>query len=282
MIILRVFILTICILIFKDTSAQKYEFGTSGYATSYLGDINPHNPFYYTGFGGGIFAKYNFNSTWGIRLDLNYLTLSGNDNKSTNSNQKQRNLAFDNHLSELSLLSEFNFFKFSATRKIRYFTPYLIGGLGIIKHNPFINYSNNKIYLRKLKLERNKQDQPINYSALALIIPLGLGFKYKWKRNWGIGIELNYRIALTDNIDNISGYYPKDILSSTSLPNIKLKNADGTIRLIDNSDLLKLTDPSNNTFNRRGTLRGDGKRWDGYMTTGFRITYSIHSTKCRW
>lgn len=283
MIILRVLILTICILICRDTSAQKYEFGTIGFMTSYMGDINPNNPFNYNGFGGGLFAKYNFNSTWAIRLGFDYLTLSGNDKNSNNSNQQQRNLSFNNHLSELSLLTEFNFFKFSTKRKFRHFTPYLIGGLGIIKHDPFVYYSNNKIYLRELKVERNKQDQPINYSALAFVIPFGLGFKYKWKRNWGIGIEMNYRVALTDNIDNVSGYYPLTMSNSnTTLPRIDIINEDGTKRAFDNSDWLRIADPSTPNLSNKGTLRGDGKKWDGYMTTGITLIYSIQNTKCTW
>lgn len=280
--IFRLLILTLCFLCAQETSAQQYEFGINGYASGYMGDINPRDPFYYTNGGAGLYAQYNVNPTWGWRIAFNQLTLVARDQDFNGSDANQRKLSFINHISELSLLSEFHFFNYSVGGKHKSYSPYLIGGLGLIKHDPFVYYEGNKVTLRSLKLERDKENNPINYTVLAFVIPLGLGFKYNVKGPWTIGVELNYRIVLSDNIDNISGYYPKEDIQQQELPLIKIKNKEGTIRNFDTKDWQFLADPSANYIQNSGTLRGDAKQWDGYMTAGISLTYTMRNTKCTW
>lgn len=247
-----------------------------------MGDLNPTNPFYYTNIGAGLFYKYNFNSTWGLKLAFNQLSISARDQDFKNVMSEHRKLSFNNHISELSLLTEFNYFNYHVGRKRKNYSPYLLGGIGIIKHSPYVNYGGNKFSLRELNIERNKDNNPIDYSLLALVIPLGFGFRYNIKGPWTVGLELNYRMVLSDNIDNISGYYPLDIPQNNELPTIKIKTKEGVFRDFDIKDWQFLTDPSNNYPKKNGTLRGDGKKWDGYMTTNFTLTYTWRNTKCTW
>lgn len=282
MISLRLVVITIFILISRGISAQTYEYGTTAYATGYMGDINTTNPFYYKNIGAGVFGQYNLTQTWGMRMNFIYLKLSAYDRDSNNSNQQKRNLEFHNQLFELSLLSVFNFFKFSPTSRGKQYSPYIMGGIGIVKHDPYVYYLDSKIPLRQLQLERDKQDNPFSYSALAFVIPLGLGFRFKAKRNWTIGLETSYRIVLSDNIDNISGYYPIAIQEEVTSSTIKVKTTEGLIRSLNSTDRLILTDPSGNFPNNKGSLRGNGKQWDGYMTTGITLSYTLRSNKCVW
>ncbi|MDR2283389.1 MAG: DUF6089 family protein, partial [Sphingobacterium sp.] len=126
MIKIRIAILTILSFVLSGIYAQQYEFGVSGVGTGYMGDINTATPFYFKNLGGGLFAKYNFNPTWGVRLGYNHLYLSGSDQDFKSANQKQRNFQFNNTLSELALTAEFNFFKYIAGRELNRYTPYIV------------------------------------------------------------------------------------------------------------------------------------------------------------
>lgn len=276
----RIFILTVFILIARESFSQKLEFGLSSFASGYLGDINSTNLFYYKNFGAGIIGKYNFNPTWSLRLDLNQIKLSADD-KDFVAN-RQRNLSFRNSISELSAMAEFNFFTLKPNKKRIKSSPYLIAGLGVIKHSPYVNYYGQKVFLRKLELENDAEGTPINYTALALIIPLGLGFKYNFKGAWTVAIECNYRTVLSDRIDNVGGYYSVDNYPQKHYPTNPIKRTNGSTDKFNNEDWLFLTDPSNNYPKNIRTLRGDAKKWDGYMTAGFTLTYAIKSSKCTW
>lgn len=257
----RLVILTILYFILSSSYAQQYEFGISGVATGYMGDINSTNPFYFKNFGAGLFAKYNLNPTWGVKLSFNQLHLSGNDTDFNSQYQQERRLAFSNKISELALTAEFNFFKYIPGRQLNRYTPYLVAGIAAVMHDPYVANNGNKQFLRKLQLEVDKNNVPVNYDKFALSIPIGVGFKYNLKGPWSIGTEVIYRTAITDNIDNVSQYYP------LSVPNPDWEN---------------LADPSGNLSINGGKARGDGKIFDGYMTAGLTLTYTIISKKCYW
>lgn len=274
MIKIRIAILTILSFVLSGVHAQQYEFGVSGVGTGYMGDINTTNPFYFKNLGAGLFAKYNFNPTWGIRLGYNHLYLSGSDRDFNNANQKQRNFQFNNTLSELALTAEFNFFKYIAGRELNRYTPYIVAGVAGIMHDPYVNYGSKKIRLRELELEADEKGNAVTFSKFALSIPIGAGFKYNIKGPWSIGAEVIYRTVLSDNIDAVSQYYlsPGNISARTSIPNGLTKE-----------DLTFLADPSDGKLMiNGGRARGDGKNFDGYMTAGVTLTYTIISKKCYW
>lgn len=248
--------------------AQQYEFGISAVGTGYMGDLNSTDPFYFKNLGGGLFAKYNLNPTWGIKLGYNHLFLSGDDTDFKNTNQKERRLSFNNNISELALTAEFNFFKYIAGRQLNSYTPYLVAGVTAIMHDPYVVYDGKKQFLRELQLEIDENNEPVNYGKFALSIPIGAGFKYNIKGPWSLGAEVIYRTALTDNLDNVSQYY------AYSIP----QNAN----IVDNTTWEKFADPSGNLSINGGKARGDGKKFDGYMTAGLTLTYTIISKKCYW
>lgn len=241
--------------------AQQYEFGVSGVTTGYMGDINSTNPFYFKNLGGGLFAKYNFDPTWGVKIGFNHLYISGSDTDF----KETRGLFFNNQVSELALTGEFNFFKYIPGRQLNRYTPYVIGGIAVIKHDPYITLRGIKTPLEPLKLEEDENKNPVSYSKFTVAIPVGVGFKYNIKGPWSIGAEIVYRTVLSDNIDNVSQYYPT--------PKLEKVNHD---------DWEYLADPSNKLTLNSGKARGDGKKLDGYMTAGITLTYTIISKKCYW
>lgn len=272
MIRIRIVILTILSLLLSDVYAQQYEFGVSAVGTGYMGDINTTNPLYFKNLGAGLFAKYNLNSTWGVKLGYNHLYISGNDQDFNN----PRNLWFSNRLSELALTAEFNFFRYIAGRELNRYTPYLIAGIAGIKHDPYVNYNSEKVFLRPLQLEADEAGAPVTYSKFALTVPVGVGFKYNIKGPWSLGAEVIYRTVLNDYIDGVSKYYlnpEKD--SRIPDPN----NIDMTQEELR---LLSLADPSGKLEINKGKARGDGKKFDGYMTAGITLTYTLISKRCYW
>ena len=243
--------------------AQQYEFGISGVATGYMGDINPTNPLYYKNVGGGIFVKYNLNPTWGIRGSLNYLPLYANDLDFSAQDQQDRKLLFNNDLKELSITADFNFFKFIAGRPSNRYTPYLMAGLSAIQHDPYVYSGNKKVYLQDHPLEIDDKGAYIQRSKWAIGIPVGAGFKYNISGPWTIGAEVNYRTVLSDRIDNVSQYYRYEI---NGLP----------------EEWVYMADPSGQLDTKAGTSRGNGKKLDGYMTAGITLTYTLISRRCYW
>ncbi|MDR2283783.1 MAG: hypothetical protein LBE37_11265, partial [Sphingobacterium sp.] len=152
--------------------------------------------------------------------------------------------------------------------------PYIVAGIAGIIHDPYVNYSTKKLRLRELELEADENGNAITFSKFALSVPIGAGFKYNIKGPWSIGAEVIYRTVLSDNIDAVSQYYlsPDNILARTSIPYD-----------LNRDDLTFLADPSGGKLvTNGGRARGDGKKFDGYMTAGITLTYTIISKKCYW
>lgn len=264
MIRILVTILSIAYLVLPGKSiAQQYEFGITGVGTGYMGDINTSDPLYYKNMGGGLFVKYNLNPTWGFRGSFSYLPIYGNDYDFQNGNQQDRGLMFNNNLKEFAVTAEFNFFRFIAGRQSTRYTPYLLGGVAVINHSPYVSYEDNKVYLRDYPLEIDEQDAPVTYSKWAISIPIGVGFKYNIRGPWSVGAEINYRTVLSDHIDGVSQYYR---YGTGGLP----------------EPWAVIADPTGQLAERGGTLRGNGKNLDGYMTAGLTLTYTLISKRCYW
>ena len=267
-------------LISLHSYAQRYELGFNGAGTGYLGDINSTNPLYIKSFGGGVFVKYNIDPTWGFKAAINHLHLKGDDQDFDNDFQQLRNLKFQNQLSELAMTVEFNFLSAYNNRRTSTFTPYIFAGIAGLRHDPYIYYGDEKIRLRPLLLEFEKEEEEQKlYAKYSVAIPIGFGFKYKLNSSWSVGAELNYRLAFTDYLDNVSKSYANAIPTNLDLPNISIKDGNET-RKFDLEDWAYLVDPSSNFDSNLGVARGDGRKKDGYMTAGITLTYTIFSRNC--
>lgn len=281
---LKSYLTIIAIVIFLVPSiikGQEYEVGISGGVTGYMGDLNSTNPFYFKNLGGGVLGRYNMNPTWFIQLDMNYLFLTGRDYDFNNQFQRTRNLSFNNEVKEISLKAGFNFFKYSAGRRLNKYTPYILGGVSLLMHDPYLNYSRTKIHLQKMKLEIDENQEPVKYSNLAVAIPMVIGFKYNITGSWTLGAEINYRVILNDQIDNVSKYYayemPQDIQSPSN--SILIGNSN---QPFSQADWEYLVDPSNKLQQNKTTARGDGKKFDSIATAGINLTYTFINSKCKW
>ncbi len=286
--------LSILIVIFalqvNISHAQQWEVGATGVATGYMGDLNRTNPFYFKNLGGGLQVKYNFNPTWGVRSNLNYGLISADANDFHQPGIENSKLAFNTSILEWSAVGEFNFFKFVPGRNKIAYTPYLFAGIGVISYNPYIHLKDStgvrrKINLREQFLEYDEQNNPNSYGRYAIVIPFGIGFKYNLNGPFSIGAELGYRVALTDHLDNVSQNYTTVDFNSTSNEGVptgikdRIPNYKGDLSV---SDWQYLADPTGNLSQNKGTARGDGRKYDGYMTVGITLSYTFISQKCYW
>lgn len=159
--------------------AQEWEFGPSVGASGYMGEYNPDNILRFNSISGSVGVKYNFNPTWGVRGNFSGIGIKGDGQNSNDPTLV--NSSFKKTLTELSLLAEFNFFKFEPNKTKAAYTPYVFAGIGGV----LFNYTDN--------------------SRVRPVIPVGVGFKYNLKGNFTLDSHLSYRLAGTDVLDDDFG-----------------------------------------------------------------------------
>ena len=192
-------------------AAQEWEIGLQGGGSGYMGDINPENTLAFNEWSAGAFVKYNLNHTWGIRGNFAYANTYAHDRHAPTKHRRDRNLGFFGAVKEAAVLVDFNFFKWLPQRGRVVYTPYIFAGVGVVSFNPKwrLPGSGEAVNLRELRTEYHVSDNPYPYAKYAYSIPFGAGFKYNLRGPWSVGIELGYRLALTDYLDDVSGNYPQ-------------------------------------------------------------------------
>lgn len=155
--------------------AQDWEYGVSVGTSGYMGEYNPDNIFKFNSVSGSLGVKYNFNSTWGVRGNISAVGIKvGNE-------LLQQHELDPKVLYEVSILPEFNFFKFEPDKEKSFFTPYIFAGIGLSSFEALNNSGVERI-VRKT-------------------FPFGVGFKYHLKGNISADSQLSYRMIETDNLD---------------------------------------------------------------------------------
>ena len=256
--------------------AQEFEVGVQGGASGYMGDLNPENPLAYNDWGAGIMVKYNINHTWGIRANLNYANIGANDADSKVEQRQQRGLSFFGHVTEASLVADFNFFRWLPQRGRVVYTPYIFAGIAGIQFEPkgYLPSNGKEVKLRDVMTEQDANGTSTSYGKYALAIPFGVGFKYNLRGPWSVGVEIGYRLALTDYLDDVSGFYPTP--GSEGTPPKNVTAADWP----DDWHKLAFGGLSTASPLPSGTQRGDGRPYDSYMTAGITLSYTIFRGGC--
>ncbi|WP_207427158.1 DUF6089 family protein [Pedobacter sp. SYSU D00535] len=247
--------------------AQSWDIGGFVGGAAYMGDLNPVNPLKVNNLAFGAQVKRNFNPHWSLKLNFVKGKVEAYDGQSDSEQQRIRNLSFFSPVNEISLQTEFNFFKYVPSFSRKRYTPFLYAGLGMVTFNPKTIHSDGNTYELNL-LGTEGQDFYKPYNTYALVIPYGGGVKYNISGNWSLIAEAGYRTAYTDYLDDVSGKY-------ASPASLVVPNDPQTTRLRQ-----ELADRSVGKVGVPGTQRGDFRTKDTYMFVGLSITYSIFSQKC--
>lgn len=182
------------ILIPYAIKAQDWEYGVSVGTSGYMGEYNLDNIFKFNSVSGSIGVKYNFNPTWGVRGNLSGIGIKWDDGQSVNNKA----------IGEVSVVSEFNFFKFEPNTKEATYTPYVFAGVGFagFKYKKVKDPFQSRLTTQYLK-EKDSFLNPIEIiGQYKPVVIFGTGFKYNLKSSFTIDTHLSYRLAGTDMLDD--------------------------------------------------------------------------------
>lgn len=189
-----------------------------------------------------------------IRGSLSLYTIKADDALSPLPKNRERNLSFKSNNAEFAVQALYYRFRHPHTGyKDRAFAnPYFHLGIGITTNRPTATLAGKKHKLRPLRTEGK------DYGSLALIIPFGAGVNLLVTRYIDLQLELQYTLALTGYLDDVSANYhdpasftnPIAAQLSDRRPELKLKPAPA------------------------GSARGNGGK-DAYFRFGFRLGYYL-------
>lgn len=170
------------------------------------------------------FLKYlNWNNSF------NYLAVAGNDNLTKDIYRNNRNLNFKSNIFELATRIELSYLsskkgnrygiKRTLGRRHKGSTWEFIGfiGIGVFYYNPKgMTAAGDYVELKPLHTEgQGLAGGPKQYSNYAVCIPMGIAYRRIIKKQWSVGLEINYRKTFTDYIDDVSTrYYNKTTLTT--------------------------------------------------------------------
>ncbi len=187
------FLSSICICQLK---AQKIEIGAGFGPTYYKGDLQPGFRVFNPSIGSNAFVRYNASRVISLKANGFFGFIKGDDDKSGNPLNKERDLSFRSRILDYNAQIEYNFLNFR-THNGRYeskWTPYLFGGLGQIK------YVSRKL-ISPTTVINEKLGSP-DY-----VLPFGIGYKKIKNGQWNFGVEFGTRILLNKkNADLFDGF----------------------------------------------------------------------------
>lgn len=248
--------------------SQKQEAGILAGVSSYKGELNPvmldHRFFSPAA---GAFYRYNITRYFALKANAYYGFIKGDDSKSEDLFNKNRNLSFQSELLDISTTVEFNFFPYEIGNPKFPFTTYVFGGLSLFKFNPKANYFNplsGQTTLEELQpLGTEGQGTTAyperqEYSLTQIGLPMGVGLKVNVGQI-GLGFEFGARYTFTDYLDDVSKTYAdKKVLAA--------QNGERSAAMSDRS----LSGDA-----KTGGLRGNPDTNDWYMFAGVTLYFRL-------
>lgn len=293
---------------------------------SYFGDLAPANNILSTDFslikpGISAFMEYRYGPRISLKGELMYGRLTGDDFSSADPNDPLaisryiRNLSFKNDILDFSVMSQLYIFKnYFDFKQRKVFNIYFNGGISVFYHNPKAKIPDFKISgerypdsgkwvaLRPLGTEGQNSEHYDNnpYSAIQFSIPIGGGFNFYLSERLDFTFEINYRLLLTDYIDDVSGKYidlgalDSDMAKSMSDRSREQYAAMSNIErdkelILANTNLIsyssKYDDNRYEVFKGYGEDINESKRGgsgnDTYIVTSFKFSYILNRAKPR-
>jgi hypothetical protein len=261
-------IFIMCLFVVSASNAQSqnfrkaFEMGFMGGGSYYIGDINPNKHFIYSKPAFGVIARYNLSKRHSFRATASYGSVVGQDAKSKDSYQLNRNLSFSSTILELAVGFEIDLLKYRISDTKYPVSPYFFYEIAYFRMNPVVKGDNDeKIVLQEIGTEGQgtvlSSKNP--YTLNQISIPLGIGVKFTVKKRLAISLEYGIRKTFTDYLDDVSGQYVNPV---------ELGHLKGPLAA-------QLADPSLNgaSYQYNGLNRGNSNNKDWYAMYGVMITF---------
>ncbi len=178
--------LLIIVLCLSKTNAQINEIGVFLGGSNFIGDVGKTTYISPNELAFGLIYKWNRSPRHSYRFSLIQSTLSANDNESDVPGRKERGLAFENNITEVSAGLEFNFFDFNLHELTPKLTPYVYTG---VTYTVF----DGLFYANGLPKSDSKHG--------AVGIPMTVGIKYTLMPKFILAVEVGARYTFADDID---------------------------------------------------------------------------------
>lgn len=242
---------------------EGYELGGSIGITQYFGDLNTKIVPNRLGPVLSLNARYNFDTRIALKSSLSLARIGANDDNSSNNFERLRNLDFHSNIVDMTILGEFNFYKYEHGSKDFTYTPYLAAGFSIFYHNPTSLLQGEKYSLRKLGTEGQGIGE--EYNAISGAFTLGGGVKWDINRDWSLNFELTIRKLFTDYLDDVSTVF-------TDKQSLAARRGPEAAALSDRS--------LDDAIGLAGRQRGNSKSNDTYVFLSIGIMKYFGDIKC--
>ncbi|MDW3192867.1 MAG: DUF6089 family protein [Cytophagales bacterium] len=229
--------------------------------TAYFGELNDNNRIRqeFSNFSIGLEAR--LLSRVAARAEVIYYSLEGDDLYAEDSSfNRQRNLSFFSRNVEANLQGIFFLRKYRGDYHKRWaFDPYMGLGVGVTTYSPTAELDSVTYKLRELETEG------VEYGQFALVLPLTFGVKMRFNEFVNFNMELGYRYAFTDYLDDVSTVF---IESDGSIAG-RLSNRKDEVRTRDNEFFI--VNQEHYDAQVAGAPRGNPDRNDSYLYISFRL-----------
>ncbi|MFA5587402.1 MAG: DUF6089 family protein [Mariniphaga sp.] len=238
-----ILVFTAVVLTASGFAQKTADLGIWGGSSTYWGDIKGVPPMQTFNLNFGAFFRYNFNTRVAMRAQI----LSGSF--SAVGNVEDIGFEFAKNAQDISLMMEINYLKYLLGGKKTPFTPYILGGVGIM-YFPYELTITELTALQNINPEYPVKND-VDESVATMVIPLGFGFKFSIGEKFGVGIEYQIRKMFSDKLDNVD-----DPLAH------EYTNSAGGTELIKYSDFWHNND------------------WPGYLGVNLTFKINLESKPC--
>ena len=183
---MRHIVLIMAVLVLGNSYSQsrsfraRFEMGFMGGGSYYIGDLSNNKHFSRSKPACGVIVRYNLSTRASLRFTGSYGSVWGNDAKSNNAAEVNRNLNFKSKLWEVAAGVEIDMFKYRINDMNYPITPYFFYEIAYFRMDPITSYDGNDVELQPLGTEgqgTSLSDRK-KYSLNQFSIPLGIGVKF--------------------------------------------------------------------------------------------------------